>query len=701
MNSNFKYKNELNKLIECEENFEFFMNLAKENVRTTPEEFKEVFDKVLEFAKENNLSVAMGWSYYYLGWYYFDLSKYDDAIEIFLLSHDTFEPINCIKGLIYACNGLTNIYCQIGQFRLANEWGLKGISLAEEIGEKEELIILLINIGINYIRMKDFFKSKEILNSIKMLNYELTKRQLIAYKLCLAEIEINIGNPAIALVYLDEISKIDDELTVDTSDTFKLKGMAYVKINEYEMAKKEFVKSYDLSNLQGYTYEKCCTLIEWAKLSCLIKRHYEAIDVLKEVVDIAKSGKFIIILKETCHILYEIYKELGNHKKSLRYLEEYISIDDQIYDYEQNQLMAKMNINHTKREANLYKLLYDKTELLSSIGQKIISNLDLNSIINIINKEIYKLIKTDIFGIAVYDTTMEEVAFNFVRGNSDLIETLSFNINDYSSFGAYCLRNKADIIIGDVEQEYSKYVSSDYVNNNDSEFEKSRIYTTLIIKGRVVGVMTAQSYMENAYDTNDLNTLKIIANYSAIAIDNAMSYKKIEDIATYDNMTGFLTRFEIIRLGEIIYEKHRNKSTSFCVIMIDIDNFKSINDNYGHVYGDRALNMVTSSISQCIRTTDYIGRYGGDEFLLICPGADQKEAIEVAERIRNTICNNNYVIDDEITVNITLSLGVYEFGKNDMSFIDGVKMADKYLYNAKKGSKNKVVSKSKTKCIKK
>lgn len=700
MNSNFKYKNELNKLIECEENFEFFINLAKENVRTTPEEFKEVFDKVLEFAKENNLSIARGWSYYYLGWYYFDLSKYDDAIENFLLSHDTFEPINCIKGIIYACNGLTNIYCQIGQFRLANEWGLKGISLAEEIGEKEELVILLINIGINYIRMKDFLKSKEILNSIKILNYELTKRQLIAYKLCLAEIEINIGNPAIALVYLDEISKIDDELTVDTSDTFKLKGMAYVKINEYEMAKKEFVKSYDFSNLKGYTYEKCCTLIEWAKLSCLIKRHYEAIDVLKEVVDIAKSGKFIIILKETCHILYEIYKELGNHKKSLRYLEEYMSIDDQIYDYEQNQLMAKMNINHTKREANLYKLLYDKTELLSSIGQKIISNLDLNSIINIINKEIYKLIKTDIFGIAVYDTTMEEVAFNFVRGNSDLIETLSFNINDDSSFGAYCLKNKADIIIGNVKQEYSKYVSSDYVNHNDSEFEMSRIYTTLIIKGRVVGVMTAQSYVENAYDTNDLNTLKIIANYSAIAIDNAMSYKKIEDIATYDNMTGFLTRFEIIRLGEIIYEKHRNKSTSFCVIMIDIDNFKSINDNYGHIYGDIALNMVTSSISRCIRTTDYIGRYGGDEFLLICPGADQNEAIEVAERIRNTICKDNYRIDDEVTVNITLSLGVYEFGKNDMSFIDGVKMADKYLYNAKKGSKNKVVSKSKAKCIK-
>ncbi len=699
MNSNFKYKNELNKLIECEENFEFFMNLAKENVRATPEKFKEDFDKVLEFARENNLNIAMGWSYYYLGWYYFDLSKYDEAIENFLLSHDSFETIDCIKGLVYACNGLTNIYCQIGQFRLANEWGLKGISLAEEIDEREELVTLLINIGINYIQMKDFLKSKEVLNSIKLMNYELNKRQLVAYKLCLVEIEINIGDPGIALIHLDEVSKIDDELTIDTSDAFKLKGMAYVKINEYEMAKKEFIKSYDFSNNQGYTYEKCCAMIELAKLSCLMKRQHEAVNILSEVVNISKCRRFKVALKESYHLLYKIYKELGNYTNSLSCLEEYISIDDQIYDYEQNQLMAKMNIKHTKREADLYKLLYDKTELLSSIGQKIISNLDINSIIDIISKEINKLIDTDVFGIAVYGEESGEGVYHFINKSLQSKYYMKFNISDNSSFGAYCIRNKKDIIINNVEKEYYKYSDLNWDRFMCNEMEKSLIYTPLIIKDKVVGVMTVQSVAENAYDKNDLNTLKIIANYSAIALDNAITYKKVENIATYDNMTGFLTRFEIIRLGEIIHEKHKDKNTCFCVIMIDIDNFKSINDSYGHVCGDIALNMVTNSISKCIRTTDYIGRYGGDEFLLICPGAEQKEAIEVAERIRKTIYNSEYLIGEGIKVNITLSLGVYEFTNTEMSFIDGVEMADKYLYNAKKGSKNKVVSKSKPKCI--
>ena len=693
MDTNYIYKDELNKLIESEENFEFFRKFAMDNMRTSPEYFKGVLDEMLKFAFENKLSITMGWVYYYLGWYYLDLSKFDETIDNFLISNDNFETIDNKKGLIYACNGLTNVYCQMGQFKLANEWGLKGISLAEEANEKDALILLLLNTGINYIQMKYFQRSKDIFNSIKMMDRDLTKRQRISCQLSIAEIEINIGDPKVALNILDEVSNLDDELTSDISEVFKLKGMAYVKLNEYDIAQKNFMKSYDFSNKQGYIYEKCSAMIECSKLYNIIGRHYEAINTLKEVESISKSGKFNLHLREADLILYKIYKNLDFTKDSLKYLEDYILIDDQIYDYEQNQLMAKMNIKHTKIEANLYKLLYDKTKLLSSIGQKIISNLDLNSIIKIINKEIHELIKTDIFGIAVYGSTKDEVEFNFVRGSSDIIEIISFNINDDSSFGAYCLKNKSDIIIGNVVEEYSKYVSSNYVHN-DCQLEKSRIYTTLTIKGRVVGVMTAQSYSENAYDENDLNTLKIIANYSAIAIDNAMSYKKIESIATYDYMTGFLTRFEIIRLGEIIYEKHKDKDTSFSVIMIDIDNFKNINDSYGHVYGDKALNMVTDTISKCIRTTDYIGRYGGDEFLLICPGAEQEEALEVAERIRNTISCKTYLIGEDISVNITLSLGVYEFGNNDMSFIDGVKIADKYLYNAKKGSKNKVVSKS-------
>lgn len=689
----FEFKDELNKLIENEDNFEFFRNIAMENMRSKPYYFKEVFDEVLLFAIDNKLNKTEAWAHYYIGWYFFDIYKYDKATDCFLISNDIFNIIADNEGLIYACNGLTNVYCQIGQFKLANEWGLKGISLAEETNEKYALVLLLINTGINYIRMKYLQKAKQIFKSIEMIDIELSRQLQISYKLGIAEIEINIGDPNLALSYVQDVLNLDNELSVDTGEAYMLKGMAYVKLNEYEIAEKEFIKSYDYSNKKGYIYEKCCVMVEFSKLRCIIGRQDDAIGFLKEVIEISNFFKFQILLRQSHNILYKTYKQLGNDKQALNHLEEYIIIDDQIYDYEQNQIMAKMNIKQTKRQAELYKLLYDKTELLSTIGQKIISNLNINSIIDIIGSEINNIIKTDTLGIALYDNENEQAVYYFVNENSKLKRVLQFNVDDNSIMSAYCIKNKTDIIISNIAKEYSKYASSYEEIFNGEGIEKSMIFTPLIIKDKVVGVITVQSFMENTYDKTDLNTLKIIANYSAIAIDNAMSYKRIEHIATYDCMTGFLTRFEIIRLGEIIYEKYKDKNINFSLIMIDIDNFKLINDCYGHVFGDKALNLVTETISKCIRTTDYIGRYGGDEFLLICPGAGEAEALDAAERIRNTIGNKTYAISEDISIKITLSLGVYEFKKSDLSFVDGVKMADKYLYKAKKGSKNKVVSK--------
>jgi len=219
----------------------------------------------------------------------------------------------------------------------------------------------------------------------------------------------------------------------------------------------------------------------------------------------------------------------------------------------------------------------------------------------------------------------------------------------------------------------------------------SIIYTPMIINGNVVGLMTVQSKKENAYNQNDLHTIKILANYSAIAIENAKSYSRVEALATYDNLTKFLTKFEIIRIGEIIYDKYSVNNSNFSVTMIDIDNFKSVNDTYGHVLGDRALSMVAETISRCIRNTDYIGRYGGDEFLLICPGLEEPEAVEVAERIRSSVENKLYNLGDGAIISVTISLGVHEYSQNDKSFMDVVKVADKNLYCAKGNNRNIVI----------
>lgn len=689
------YANELNKLKENEDNIEFFRDIAVKYLGNNLEELKKTIDGLLKFSDENKLYRTRAWAYYYLGWYYFDTSDYDKAAESFLNSNDIFEKLKNKTGIVYACNGLTNIYCQIGQFKLANEWGLKGISLCEEINDRNALLTLLINTGINYIQMNYFKIAKEIFNNIKIMDFELNNIQKVSYNLAMAEIEINIGDPKLAFDYIESTLGTVEQSVINNSmsEIYKLKGMANIKLKEYDVAEQEFIKSYNFSNENELIYEKCCAMMELSKLHILVGRKQDAISVLNEVDEICSSKELNILLRETYNILYKIYKELNLPVEALEYLEKYVQIDDKMYDYEQNQLMAKMNAKHTERVADQYKSLYSKTELLSTIGQKIISNLNINSIIGIINEEINKLIETDYFGIAVYDNEKDQATYYFVSDVEQLSEIVHFKEFKNSTFVEYCIKNKKDIIVSNKENEYKKYITvyPRSIVKIDGKDLKSMIYTPMIFNEKAVGLMTVQSFKENAFDINDLHTLKILANYAAIAIENAISYRKIEEIATYDHLTSFLTKYEITKLGEVIYKKYKENNMKFSVVMIDIDSFKKINDSFGHVYGDKALSLISKRIKKRIRNTDYIGRYGGDEFLLICPDLGQQQAAEVAERIRTSIENGVFLLGDGIRLNLTISLGVHECDDCDLSFMDVVKKADKCLYYAKESNRNTVI----------
>lgn len=695
MDFQLKYAKELASLKENEDNIEIFRKEAMKYLSSNLEDLKKISDGLLIFSEENKLYKVKAWAYYYLGWYNFDTTHYDKAVTNFLKSYEIFNNIIDKDGIVYACNGLTNVYCQIGQLNLANEWGLKGITIAEEINNKSALITLLLNTGINYIQMQHFDKAKEIFNSMELMYYELTNQQRVSCLLAMAEIEIHVGDSMKSLSYIEEASKAEEKshLITDMSEIHKLKGMAYKKLMEYDVAENEFVMACNYAEQQNLTYERCSAMVEWANLCVNVGRKQEAIEKLNEVAYICSSKDINVLLKEIYFKLYKIYKELNLTGNALEFLEKYKLIDDEMYNYEQNQLIAKVSIKNARREVEQYKSLYDRTELLSTIGQKIISNLNINSIIDIINEEINKLIETDYFGIAVYDKEKDQISYHFAGMNEKLFETVQFSKIDYSTFAGYCIKTKRDIILGNVSKEYKKFTSvfPRSLDGIDELKLKSMIYTPMIINDKVVGAMTVQSMKENSYDKNDLNMLKILANYTAIAIENAISFKKVEEIATYDQLTRFLSKHEIVKLGKLVYDKCKDNKIKFSAVMIDVDNFKMINDTYGHVYGDKAISLLSETITKSIRNTDYIGRYGGDEFLLICPDAGEHEAFEVAERIRKNVENSIFSIGEGINMSLTISLGVHQCSDCDSSFDDVINRADKNLYYAKGSSKNKVV----------
>jgi diguanylate cyclase (GGDEF)-like protein/PAS domain S-box-containing protein len=165
---------------------------------------------------------------------------------------------------------------------------------------------------------------------------------------------------------------------------------------------------------------------------------------------------------------------------------------------------------------------------------------------------------------------------------------------------------------------------------------------------------------------------------------------KLQHLYRTDDLTGLLNRRALIeRLEEEVRRTKRYKS-QLALIICDIDYFKDINDTYGHDIGDRVLQVVSNLIKDSLRNTDIIGRYGGDEFLLILPETSMEGAKEIAERVRLNVKDFELQMSGNKSVKTTLSLGVAEFDA-DKEDIDGlIKRADNALYMAKGKGRNRV-----------
>ena len=161
--------------------------------------------------------------------------------------------------------------------------------------------------------------------------------------------------------------------------------------------------------------------------------------------------------------------------------------------------------------------------------------------------------------------------------------------------------------------------------------------------------------------------------------------EQLKKLAITDSMTGLYNhRYIIDSLSERIIEAKRYKQ-SLSVAMIDIDHFKKVNDNYGHIFGDYVLVKISMIIEETIRKTDIAGRYGGEEYLIIFTNTDKKNAFNMLERLRKSIEEEKW---DKADLAVTVSGGICEFKDEDYSEL--IIEADRLLYKAKENGRNRI-----------
>lgn len=288
---------------------------------------------------------------------------------------------------------------------------------------------------------------------------------------------------------------------------------------------------------------------------------------------------------------------------------------------------------------------------------------------------------------------------------------LQYNKED-NNFTVLACNNSASIDIADnmTGKRFSEDIFISVLESGEphiiEDVEKSKIFDELSLLERTqsviiipikseekyFGVVILESGEKIAYNKTVTNLAMNFAGQASLAIENSQLFQEINMLAITDGLTRLYNMRYFYRRGDEEFLKAKRYNLFLSLIIFDIDDFKIINDTYGHTAGDEVLKTIAQRCMNNIRKIDIACRYGGEEFGFILPNTNLNNAKTIGERLRKEITSEPVIINGGASVNITASFGISTF-KTDMThFQQMVNEADKALYQAKECGKNIVIT---------
>jgi len=216
------------------------------------------------------------------------------------------------------------------------------------------------------------------------------------------------------------------------------------------------------------------------------------------------------------------------------------------------------------------------------------------------------------------------------------------------------------------------------------------IIMPLKAKDKVNGLIVADNlFTQKPISPDDLKTFTMLSNQAGLAIENSQLYEIVVNKSRMDSLTNLWNHgfFQDTLSKEIEYAKERKWPLS--LIIMDLDNFKQLNDTYGHQKGDLILMEIAKLLKESSRETDYVCRYGGEEFSILLTATNRDQAYAIAERLRIQIAERAFPVSEQQTIKLTVSIGIATFPDDTTSKEELIGKADKAMYTAKFIGKNK------------
>lgn len=348
-------------------------------------------------------------------------------------------------------------------------------------------------------------------------------------------------------------------------------------------------------------------------------------------------------------------------------------------------VIAGIVVETVKQLKTLSRNHIRRLETITDFSRKITSTLDTKQVMALLNAAFQNAVEADTYFVGMREGN--EMRLELIYDDGEYFENQRVKLD--GSLSSWVLYNHQSLFLPDLRKEV--------VLPGVRLVLLGKHKTSLSWMGVpmhndfIDGIIAIGSYRPNAFDRADLELLTSLAQHAAQALQNTHDHEEVELRAKLDSLTGVYNHGAFLRLLQQQANQAIADRQSLSLIMLDIDHFKQYNDSYGHLVGDEVLTILCDTIRKHIKSTDIVGRWGGEEFVISLPNASGEQVEQVALRIRETMLRLAVRVGQEKTVPApTVSQGLALFPREADNIMALVDLADHRLYIAKDRGRNQI-----------
>jgi diguanylate cyclase (GGDEF)-like protein len=322
--------------------------------------------------------------------------------------------------------------------------------------------------------------------------------------------------------------------------------------------------------------------------------------------------------------------------------------------------------------------------ILTDIVKTANSILEPRKVIELVVERIRELIPSEAWSLLMVDEEKQELVFEAALGAKGR-DVSAFRLKIGEGVAGWVAQTGEATIVNDAARDprFTRRVDS------RTQFQtRSILCAPLVSRGRTIGVLEIINKLGGRFTRADLALVLMLVEPCAIAIENAILFQRTEQLTITDDLTRlFNSRYLNLYLGREI-KRCKRHGIPLSVIFLDLDGFKGVNDQYGHLAGSGTLTEVGGILAQGVRESDILARYGGDEFVVVLPEPPASGALVIAERLRRAIEEHRFLEAQGISARISASFGISTYPDHALSPEGLIQKADQAMYRVKERDKN-------------